>query len=330
MIRGRSSRSLMAPDAAPANAGCGRRWDSRTSPSDGRVVHAAVFQNAKGGGEGLETEGIVLPQPAGHWGGLEDGGREAPGQGQRRPEGGCSPPNRADRAAPDHERRPSSRPGPSPGSRPPRGGRAPVPHQQEHLQVEKAQGLGKETVHGTCQGWDPFGGGQKCGDVEPHAASRPDPARPRGTAGAARCAPTVETDERWPRRFLRFHRPRHPREMGSEEVNALASVEARSNFKTTGTPSFRFEFDLEIGPERCAGNWYQQAGQLPQLASFFCHTSIRERTGHSHNSGIDASQGPKNNNDLYARSQSRTIGRREPGRFPVKKRKRAADNTGSV
>jgi integrase len=79
-----------------------------------------------------------------------------------------------------------------------------------------------------------------------------------------------------------------------------------------------------------AGSWHQQAGQLPQLASFFCHTPIRERTGHSHNSGIDGSQGPKNNNDLYARSQSRTIWLRQPGRFPVKKRKRAAGDNGSV
>jgi len=72
-----------------------------------------------------------------------------------------------------------------------------------------------------------------------------------------------------------------------------ASALARSNLKTTGTPSSRSEFDSEIGAERCAGSWYQQAGQLPQLASFFCHTPIRERTGHSHNSGIDGTQGPK-------------------------------------
>jgi hypothetical protein len=109
-----------------------------------------------------------------------------------------------------------------------------------------------------------------------------------------------------------------------------ASALARSNLKTTGTPSSRSKFDSEIGAERCAGSWYQQAGQLPQLASFVCHTSIRERTGHSHNSGIDGPQGSKNNNDVYARSQSRTIGRRQPGRFPVKKRKRAADVTGSI
>jgi hypothetical protein len=32
---------------------------------------------------------------------------------------------------------------------------------------------------------------------------------------------TVETDEQWLRRFLRFHQLRHPREMGSEEVNAF-------------------------------------------------------------------------------------------------------------
>lgn len=33
---------------------------------------------------------------------------------------------------------------------------------------------------------------------------------------------TVETYEQWLRRFLRFHRLRHPREMGSAEVNAAA------------------------------------------------------------------------------------------------------------
>ena len=32
---------------------------------------------------------------------------------------------------------------------------------------------------------------------------------------------TVATYEQWLRRFLRFHRPLHPREMGSKEVNAF-------------------------------------------------------------------------------------------------------------
>ena len=32
---------------------------------------------------------------------------------------------------------------------------------------------------------------------------------------------TVNTYEQWLRRFLRFHQRRHPREMGSEEVNAF-------------------------------------------------------------------------------------------------------------
>lgn len=34
---------------------------------------------------------------------------------------------------------------------------------------------------------------------------------------------TVKTYEQWLRRFLRFHQMRHPREMGSEEVNAFLS-----------------------------------------------------------------------------------------------------------
>ena len=32
---------------------------------------------------------------------------------------------------------------------------------------------------------------------------------------------TVQTYEQWLRRFLRFHDRRHPRQMGSEEVNAF-------------------------------------------------------------------------------------------------------------
>ncbi len=34
---------------------------------------------------------------------------------------------------------------------------------------------------------------------------------------------TVKTYEQWLRRFLRFHRLRHPREMGSQEVNDFLS-----------------------------------------------------------------------------------------------------------
>lgn len=34
---------------------------------------------------------------------------------------------------------------------------------------------------------------------------------------------TIKTYEQWLRRFLRFHRMRHPREMGSAEVNAWLS-----------------------------------------------------------------------------------------------------------
>ena len=32
---------------------------------------------------------------------------------------------------------------------------------------------------------------------------------------------TVTSYEQWLRRFLRFHRPRHPQQMGSTEVNAF-------------------------------------------------------------------------------------------------------------
>jgi site-specific recombinase XerD len=46
---------------------------------------------------------------------------------------------------------------------------------------------------------------------------------------------TVETYEQWLRRFLRFHQLRHPREMGSDEVNAFLThlaVEAQVSAST--------------------------------------------------------------------------------------------------
>ena len=33
----------------------------------------------------------------------------------------------------------------------------------------------------------------------------------------------MNTDEQWLRRFLRFHRMRHPRQMGETEINAFLS-----------------------------------------------------------------------------------------------------------
>jgi hypothetical protein len=38
---------------------------------------------------------------------------------------------------------------------------------------------------------------------------------------------TVNTYEQWLRRFLRFHRMRHPRQMGEAEINAFPSVPSR-------------------------------------------------------------------------------------------------------
>jgi len=57
----------------------------------------------------------------------------------------------------------------------------------------------------------------------------PNPTRPPGLIQRYReelqarhyARRTVATYEQWLRRFLRFHGMRHPREMGSEEVNAF-------------------------------------------------------------------------------------------------------------
>jgi len=57
----------------------------------------------------------------------------------------------------------------------------------------------------------------------------PSPSRPAGLIQRYReelqarhyARRTVETYEQWLRRFLRFHQLRHPREMGSAEVNAF-------------------------------------------------------------------------------------------------------------
>ena len=47
---------------------------------------------------------------------------------------------------------------------------------------------------------------------------------------------TVETYEQWLRRFLRFHQLRHPREMGSEEVNAFLTHLAVEGQVSASTP----------------------------------------------------------------------------------------------
>jgi site-specific recombinase XerD len=67
----------------------------------------------------------------------------------------------------------------------------------------------------------------------------------------------VATYEQWLRRFLRFHRPRHPREMGSAEVNAFLThlavdlhVSASTQNQALSTLLFRYrellERDLEL------------------------------------------------------------------------------------
>ena len=46
---------------------------------------------------------------------------------------------------------------------------------------------------------------------------------------------TIDTYERWLRRFLRFHQLRHPREMGGPEINAFLThlaVEERVSAST--------------------------------------------------------------------------------------------------
>jgi hypothetical protein len=47
---------------------------------------------------------------------------------------------------------------------------------------------------------------------------------------------TVKTYEQWLRRFLRFHQLRHPREMGSKEVNAFLSHLAVAEQVSASTP----------------------------------------------------------------------------------------------
>jgi hypothetical protein len=54
----------------------------------------------------------------------------------------------------------------------------------------------------------------------------------------------VKTYEQWLRRLLRFHQLRHPREMGSEEVNAFLSHLAVAEQVSASTQNQR---DLALG-----------------------------------------------------------------------------------
>jgi site-specific recombinase XerD len=65
--------------------------------------------------------------------------------------------------------------------------------------------------------------------AEPPSGPPPSGARPPGLIQRYReelkarhyAGRTVDTYEQWLRRFLRFHKRRHPREMGRAEVNAF-------------------------------------------------------------------------------------------------------------
>ena len=78
---------------------------------------------------------------------------------------------------------------------------------------------------------------------------------------------TVKTYEQWLRRFLRFHGMRHPREMGSTEVNAFLShlaVNEQVSASTQTRPWRRCCFSTGI----CwSGSWSSMAWCEPARAS---------------------------------------------------------------
>ena len=68
-----------------------------------------------------------------------------------------------------------------------------------------------------------------CGRANPEGTHPKAGRWPRLKTRPAAPAPrTVDTDEQWLRRFLRFHQLRHPRDMGSEEVHASTQNQALS------------------------------------------------------------------------------------------------------
>jgi site-specific recombinase XerD len=65
---------------------------------------------------------------------------------------------------------------------------------------------------------------------------------------------TVATYEQWLRRFLRFHHRRHPREMGSEEVNAFLTHLA-VNLQVSASTQNQALSALLFLSRRCAPCW---------------------------------------------------------------------------
>ena len=71
---------------------------------------------------------------------------------------------------------------------------------------------------------------------------------------------TIGTYERWLRRFLRFHQLRHPREMGSPEINAFLThlavneqVSASTQNQALAALLFLYKRVLEIDPGELDG-----------------------------------------------------------------------------
>lgn len=72
-----------------------------------------------------------------------------------------------------------------------------------------------------------------------------------------------------------------------------------------------------VGCECGAGRRDHKAGDLPLVTALVCDASSRGRGGHSNCTDALGAHGPSHDDDLHARSESRGLGRPEPGGFAV-------------
>ena len=90
---------------------------------------------------------------------------------------------------------------------------------------------------------------------------------------------TVTTDDQWLQRFLRFHQRRHPREMGSEEVNAFLThlaVEGQVSPSSQNQALSALLFlDRELLERDLELEWVIRAKRRPRLPGLMTVAEVR-------------------------------------------------------
>lgn len=139
---------------------------------------------------------------------------------------------------------------------------------------------------------------------------------------------TEEAYAHWVRRYILFHRKRHPSDMGESEVTAFLThlsndrhVSASTQNQALAALLFLYRHVLSRERVRCStggcggrapGGTYE-ASLVSRFSPFFCDPSSGGRSRHPYGSRTARSQGCEHDDGVYACAEPGAVGGQEPG-----------------